>query len=89
MMKNNMENNIKETLKKILGDDAYNFGSMQVTDRVKGLSRAIYYLTGQMSMLTIYVPDDDKEYFKETIEIIFKNTNGILTDDCFKKENDI
>lgn len=84
-----MKDDIRETLKKILGEDAYNFGSMQVTDRVSGLSRAIYYLTGQMEMLTVYVPDCDKEYFKETIETIFKNTNEILIGDCFKKENNI
>ena len=72
---------MKNTLKKILGENAYNNGlNFQVLDEVSKLVKAVNYQSTQMRFLKDYVSDDAKDEFDEYIKIIEKNTIEILED---------
>lgn len=74
-----MDKVINDELKIILGEDAINFGKMEISPRVSILCKAIYYLSGQMLIAgKTYVPEEDVEAYKEYIKIIFEKTTEIL-----------
>lgn len=73
-----MEEEIKITLKKILGDDAFNNGKMQVSHNVSVLIKSVDYLTEQLFLLGRFVNEDDKELYNDNVEKILKMTNNIL-----------
>jgi len=64
-----MSEEIKEELKKILGDDAFSMGEMQVSERVKKLVKSVNYLVTQLKITGQWSDDDDecKEHIKQVI----------------------
>lgn len=63
-----MSEEIKEELKKILGDDAYSIGDMQVSTRVQKLVKTVNYLVTQLKITGKWSEDEEcKEHIKEVI----------------------
>lgn len=71
-----MTNKIKDELKKILGDDAYNDGSMQVSDRVQKLAKAVNYLVIQLKFTARLQEDFEREAH---IEQVINNVKEIIS----------
>jgi hypothetical protein len=59
---------MKEELTKILGQDAYNMGNMQVSENVKKLVKALYYLDGQLPIIGRDLDKEGKEYIQEVLK---------------------
>lgn len=63
-----MSEEIKEELKKILGDDAYSIGYMQVSARVQKLVKAVNYLVTQLKITGKWSEDEEcKDHIKQVI----------------------
>jgi hypothetical protein len=63
-----MSEEIKEELKKILGDDAFSIGEMQVSERVKKLVKSVNYLVTQLKITGQWSDDEEcKEHIKQVI----------------------
>lgn len=71
-----MPDEIKEELKKILSDDAFSLGNMQVSERVQKLVKSVYYLTTQIKIIEQY--SDDKKY-KDHIKLVIANVKKMLS----------
>ena len=65
-------------LKRILANNAFNFGNMQIDIGVRNTCKAIYYLTGQLPFVGRYSEDNYKEECREYIDKIIENTVEIL-----------
>jgi glucuronate isomerase len=63
----NSKRNMKEQLIKILGEDAYSIGNMQVSENVKKLVKALYYLDGQLPMIGRDLDKEGKEYIQDVL----------------------
>jgi hypothetical protein len=75
-----MNNDIKEELKKILGDDAISLGNMQVSDRVQKLVKSVNYLVGQLHITGDMVEDDgNRKEVKSHINEVICNTKNMLS----------
>ena len=71
---------IKEELKRMLGEDAFNTGTMQVSDRVAKLVKSVNYLVGQLNITANMVEDEsNRDYVKEHVEKVITATKGILS----------
>lgn len=63
-----MSDEIKDELKRILGDDAFSMGNMQVSERVQKLVKAVNYLVTQLKITGKWSDDDEcKDYIKQVI----------------------
>lgn len=63
-----MSNEIKDELKKILGDDAFSMGDMQVSERVQKLVKTVNYLVTQLKITGKWSDDDEcKDHIKQVI----------------------
>lgn len=71
-----MSEEIKEELKKILGDDAYSIGDMQVSERVKKLVKAVNYLVVQIKITGQW--SEDEEY-KDHVKQVITNAKKMLS----------
>lgn len=71
---------IKHSLMRILAKNAYKNGNMQVDDDVSKLCKTIYYLEGQMGMISRFVDDQYKQEEKESIRKVIKQANKILNE---------
>lgn len=68
-----MSDEIKNELKKILGDDAFSTGKMQVSERVQKLVKTVNYLVTQLKITGQWSDDEEcKEHIKEVIENVKK-----------------
>lgn len=74
-----MNDKIKEELKKILGEDAFSMGNMQVSERVQKLVWAVNYLVIQLNMVTNLVEEKDNLIVKSHIEDVIDSVGGILS----------
>lgn len=70
-----MENEIKEELKKILGEDAFSNGNMQVSERVQKLTKSVNYLVTQLK-ITSNLNDDIER--KNHVTDVINNLKNIL-----------
>lgn len=66
---------MKEELIKILGEDAYSIGCMQVSENVKKLVKALYYLDGQLAVMGRDLDKEGKDYIQE----VLKTTKKMLS----------
>lgn len=71
-----MSEEIKEELKKILGDDAYSVGDMQVSERVKKLVKAVNYLVTQIKITGQW---SENEECKDHINQVIANVKEMLS----------
>ena len=63
-----MPEEIEDELKKILGDDAYSIGDMQVSENVQKLVKSVNYIVTQLKITGKWIEDEDgKEYIKKII----------------------
>jgi hypothetical protein len=63
-----MSEEINEELKKILGEDAFSMGEMQVSETVKKLVKSVNYLVTQLKITGQWSDDDGcKEHIKQVI----------------------
>ncbi len=75
-------NEIKEELKRILGEDAFDMGNMQVSDRVSKLVKSVSYLVTQLNITANMVEDEtNREHIKGHVEQVVTATKGILSKD--------
>ena len=72
-----MKNNVKDELKKILGDDAFSLGNMQVSERVQKLVKSVNYLVAQIEMTSNMIEDDEnrKQVEVHVNDVIIKTKN--------------
>ena len=71
-----MSEEIEDELKKILGDDAYSIGDMQVSENVQKLVKSVNYLVTQLKITGRWIENEDgKEYIKK----IISNVKEILS----------
>lgn len=68
----------KTSLKRILANNAYNLGNMQIDNDVSKLCKTIYYLEGQLGMIGRFGDEQYKEQQKESIKNVIKIANDIL-----------
>ena len=68
-----MKNNVKDELKKILGDDAFSLGNMQVSERVQKLVKSVNYLVAQIEMTSNMIEDDEN---RKQVEV---HVNDVIT----------
>lgn len=71
-----MSEEIKEELKKILADDAYSIGDMQVSARVQKLVKAVNYLVTQIKITGQW---SDDEECKDHISQVIANVKEMLS----------
>lgn len=71
-----MAKEIENELKKILGDDAFSIGNMQVSDRVQKLVKTVNYLVTQ---LKISGDLSDGEDCKRHIDKVIFNAKEMLS----------
>ena len=71
-----MSEEIKEELKKILADDAYSMGNMQVSLRVQKLSKCVNYLVTQIKSVGQW---SDEPECKDHINQVIANVKDMLT----------
>lgn len=75
----NKQNNIKEQLKLILGNDAYSNGlDMQVSNRVSKLVKALNYLVCQVEMIKKDLDERDSADEREYIDKVLLSVSEIL-----------
>lgn len=69
---------IKDELKKILADDAYNSGDMQVSNRVSKLVKSVNYLVTQLNFTKDFVEPERKSEIFEHIDKVISNVKQML-----------
>jgi len=68
-----MSEEIKDELKKILGDDAFGMGNMQVSERVQKLVKTVNYLVTQLKITGKWSEDEEcKNHIKKVIANVKK-----------------
>jgi hypothetical protein len=65
-----MDEELKQILKNILGDDAFNDGSMKVSDRVSKLVKSVNYLSTQLKIVKNDADQETKEYIDGIIDSV-------------------
>jgi hypothetical protein len=75
-----MNKDIDEALKKILGEDAFSIGNMQVSQRVQKLAKSVNYLVTQLYIASNLVENEDnRKEVKSHIELVISATKEILS----------
>ena len=72
-----MSEEIKEELIKILGEDAYSYGYMQVSKRTQKLVKSVNYLVTQLKITGQWIDEADG---KEHIQIVIAKVKEILSE---------
>ena len=78
-----MNSQIREELLKILGEDAFSIGSMQVSERVQKLVKSVNYLVTQLYVINgllkdVVEDDSDTMELREHIDMVVANVKAML-----------